>query len=79
MVGLWKGYPLFRSLCADSEGQKENEESHALLQNCQIEKEILPQPSHFTISTSHPADTTQPSVRYMSFGIGGAGNVRRWV
>lgn len=79
MVGLWKGYPLFRSLYADSEGQERNEESDALLPNCQFEKEILSRPSQFIIPTLNSADTTQPSVRYMSFGIGGAGNIRRWV
>lgn len=77
MVGLWKGYPLFRSLCADSEGQNEGEESDPLLPNCQFEKQILPRLSHFAIPTSNSADTTQLSVRYMSFGIGGAGNIRR--
>lgn len=77
MVGLWRGYPFPRLLCAASEGHKDNEESDALLTDYETEKGILRRTSRFVIPEFNSADTTQQSVRYVSFGIGGAGNIRR--
>lgn len=79
MVGLWRGSPFSRLRCAGVEMHHDHEESDALLTNYKTEKGTLPRTAHFVIPELDSADTAQQSVRYVSFGIGGAGNIRRWV
>ena len=79
MAGTLRGCSFSRFLFVVSEWHRNEEERDPLLRKYETEQGIPPRPSRFIVPEISSSNTAQPSVRYVSFGIGGAGNIRRWV
>lgn len=75
MLKYWMVYPFSKFLGSGCELQKEDE-SDALLANGGSGMNEKAGSSSLATQNSNLA---QPTVRYVGFGIGGAGNIRRWV
>lgn len=77
MFKSWKDYHFFKVRGTDAEREKEGDEgSDVLLPDNGHGINEKPRPLSLATAGSNPE---QPSVRYVGFGIGGAGNIRRWV
>lgn len=77
MFKSWKDHHFFKVRGTDAEREKEgNEGSDVLLPDSGHGRNEKPRSLSLATADSNPE---QPSVRYVGFGIGGAGNIRRWV